>query len=329
MRRRASGNTCRRGGGWQEKEKRNPTMNASRPRVLTQADFDRFAALSRDDNPIHCDPEFAHSTHFGATVAHGMLLYSLLCAQMQRSGSGPVLPIAQTLMFPRPTFVGDGVTAVLVMRNAPGPGRLALDTSIRCVQRGRERISDPELQVSAQGEAMLLSEGSADMLAMMRPSPLDGNGMERVPAGDATLHHLSVGQEATAVRLFGVDDIDEYVSLTDDRNPFYTDPVFASSRGFEGAIVPLPLLAGMFSDLLGTRLPGRGTGWMKQSLRLCSAARLGEPMTASVRVTRLRADKELVNLATVVSGGDGRTVLQGEALVLVRNLQNKAGRGLG
>nr|HMN66206.1 MaoC/PaaZ C-terminal domain-containing protein [Burkholderiaceae bacterium] len=48
-------------------------------RVVTQRDFDRFAALSRDDNPIHCDPGFARGTHFGATVAHGMFLYGLIC----------------------------------------------------------------------------------------------------------------------------------------------------------------------------------------------------------------------------------------------------------
>jgi len=34
-------------------------------------DFDRFARLTGDDNPIHCDPVFAATTHFGATVAHG------------------------------------------------------------------------------------------------------------------------------------------------------------------------------------------------------------------------------------------------------------------
>ena len=62
---------------------------------------------------------------------------------------------------------------------------------------------------------------------------------------------------------------------------------------------------------------------MKQWLRLCSAARLGEPLTASVRIVRLRADKDLVNLASLVTGSDGRVVVQGESLVLVRNLEDK------
>ena len=44
---------------------------ASFQQVLLQGDFDRFATLTRDDNPIHCDPDFAARSHFGGTVAGG------------------------------------------------------------------------------------------------------------------------------------------------------------------------------------------------------------------------------------------------------------------
>ena len=47
-------------------------------RVLTQADFDAFAELSGDDNPIHLDPAFSANTRFGRTVSHGMLLCTVL-----------------------------------------------------------------------------------------------------------------------------------------------------------------------------------------------------------------------------------------------------------
>ncbi|MFP3889225.1 MaoC/PaaZ C-terminal domain-containing protein [uncultured Ralstonia sp.] len=296
-------------------------MQTPTQRVLTQADFNRFAALSRDDNPIHCDAAFAKTTHFGATVAHGMFLFSLLSAQMTRSLPLPALPIAQTLMFPRPTFVADGVAAVLALRTSPGPLQIALETEIRCLQRGGDTLADPEAQVTAHGQAQLLLDADAIALAAQAASAPIGEAAQ--PAGDAALYHLRVGQTAQATRAFTTADIDEYAALAGDRNLFYTDAVFARSRGFDGALVPLPLLAGMFSDLLGTRLPGRGTGWMKQSLRLCSAALVDEPLTALVRIVRLRADKALVNLATEVRGADGRLVLHGEALVLVRNLEDK------
>ncbi|MDE2204650.1 MAG: oxidoreductase [Burkholderiaceae bacterium] len=290
-------------------------------RVLTQADFNRFAALSRDDNPIHCDPAFATTTHFGATVAHGMFLFSLLSAQMTRSFPQPMLPIAQSLMFPRPTFVADGVAAVLALQPSPGPQAIALDTEVRCLQRRGEALDDPAAQVTAHGQAELLLDADAAALAALADAAPAGDSVQ--PAGDATLYHLRVGQSAQAIRAFTDADVSGYAALAGDVNPFYTDAVFARSRGFDGALVPLPLLAGMFSDLLGTRLPGRGTGWMKQVLRLRSAACVGEPLTASVRIVRLRADKALVNLATDVRGADGRIVLHGEALVLVRNLEDK------
>ena len=41
-------------------------------RRFSQADFDRFARLSGDDNPIHVDPRFAARTRFGRTVAHAL-----------------------------------------------------------------------------------------------------------------------------------------------------------------------------------------------------------------------------------------------------------------
>jgi hypothetical protein len=44
-----------------------------------------------------------------------------------------------------------------------------------------------------------------------------------------------------------------------------------------------------------------------------------------VSIVRLRADKELVNLATRIHAADGRLVCDGEALVLVRNLESKSG----
>ena len=59
-------------------------MSGAPPRALTQRDFDRFAALSGDHNPIHTDPAFARGSALGATVAQAMLLYGLLDAALSR-----------------------------------------------------------------------------------------------------------------------------------------------------------------------------------------------------------------------------------------------------
>ncbi|OGO38320.1 MAG: hypothetical protein A2Z03_06595 [Chloroflexi bacterium RBG_16_56_8] len=81
-------------------------------RVLTQDDFNRFAALSGDNNPIHVDPAFSARTAFGKTVAHGMFLYSLVCGLLA-THFGNASQITQDLMFPNPSYVGEEVTVSL------------------------------------------------------------------------------------------------------------------------------------------------------------------------------------------------------------------------
>jgi acyl dehydratase len=79
---------------------------ASIERVLTQHDFDEFAALSGDDNPIHVDPEFSARTRFGRTVSHGMLLATVLRGLVDRILPGAT-QLSQDLQFPAPTYADE------------------------------------------------------------------------------------------------------------------------------------------------------------------------------------------------------------------------------
>jgi acyl dehydratase len=77
--------------------------------TLTQDAFNRFAALSGDDNPIHVDAEFSARTRFGKPVAHGMYLYSLICGVIVGQFPGAT-QVSQELKFPAPSLVGEEVT---------------------------------------------------------------------------------------------------------------------------------------------------------------------------------------------------------------------------
>lgn len=72
----------------------------------SQSDFDAFAELSGDDNPIHVDPAFSARTRFGRTVSHGMLLYSRLWALLRARHPGRRHAM-QSLMFPNPAYAGE------------------------------------------------------------------------------------------------------------------------------------------------------------------------------------------------------------------------------
>ncbi|HMQ30443.1 MAG TPA: MaoC/PaaZ C-terminal domain-containing protein [Chloroflexaceae bacterium] len=94
-------------------------------RTLTQGDFDAFAALSGDDNPIHVNPAFAARTRFGRTVSHGMLLYGLLCAALAEAAPGAA-HLAQELVFPAPTYAGEPLRIALRAAEVDAEARRAL-----------------------------------------------------------------------------------------------------------------------------------------------------------------------------------------------------------
>ena len=76
-------------------------------RVVTQEDFDRFARVSGDDNPIHVDAAFAATTRWGRTLAHGMMLYSIVVHLIRAELLPGSVELEQELVFPGPIFAGD------------------------------------------------------------------------------------------------------------------------------------------------------------------------------------------------------------------------------
>lgn len=117
---------------------------------------------------------------------------------------------------------------------------------------------------------------------------------------------LSLGDSAAVSRSYGGAEIAAWRQL-------------AWSDIDDPSLVPEPLIAGLFSYLLGERLPGHGTNYLKQTLEFAAHPRVDEMLTARVTVTRLRPEKALVNLQTVCSGEGGRPICRGEALVLFRH----------
>ena len=87
-------------------------------RVVTQADFDWFAQLSGDDNPIHVDPEFCRGTRFGRTLAHGMFLFSLLLHTIRAELVPGAVEQEQELVFPGPVYAGDELIIAIEILSA-------------------------------------------------------------------------------------------------------------------------------------------------------------------------------------------------------------------
>jgi 3-hydroxybutyryl-CoA dehydratase len=114
-------------------------------KVFTQADFDEFARLSGDDNPIHVDPVFAARTGFGRTVAHGMLLYGTICGLLSRHFLGAV-QLEQSFMFPAPTYAGEAMTVQVEITAVDSEtGQIRLKTT----------LINPDGRLTCEGETVL------------------------------------------------------------------------------------------------------------------------------------------------------------------------------
>ena len=75
------------------------------------------------------------------------------------------------------------------------------------------------------------------------------------------------------------------------------------------------LLAGFKSAILGNRLPGPGTIYVKQELRFLLPVPIGDTVTARVEVTAVDIEKNRLILKTTCLNQDGMIVVDGEALV--------------
>jgi acyl dehydratase len=107
-----------------------------------------------------------------------------------------------------------------------------------------------------------------------------------------TMDGLELGQKAVIVKTITAADIEQYSTLTGDRNPLHTDHAFAKRTRFGEPIAQGMLAASVISACIGSRLPGPGdTHLSKGCFRLgCGAAvpsRAAHSLTLSPRPTFL------------------------------------------
>ncbi|WP_018699509.1 hypothetical protein [Amorphus coralli] len=118
---------------------------------------------------------------------------------------------------------------------------------------------------------------------------------------------IEIGETAETSRAYGRADAETFARLL-------------GEAGLAIEAVPEPLIGALFSYLLGVKLPGFGTNYLKQEMTFLKPAPFDETLTASVEVTRVRADKHLVDLATVCRTESGEEICRGRALVLVKDV---------
>ena len=139
-----------------------------------------------------------------------------------------------------------------------------------------------------------------------------------------TYGEIKIGDAAALSLVADAETVKTYARLTGDLNPVHLDEDYAARSFFKGRVAHGLLAAGLIGAVMGTRLPGPGSIYLRQELDFKSPVFLGETITARVQVLEKFDRQEKIKLRTWVENQDGRVVLDGSAMVLFR----PAGRGL-
>ena len=121
------------------------------------------------------------------------------------------------------------------------------------------------------------------------------------------------GAEARRSRQTSMRDVEMFTAMTGDRNPVHYDAELATASGFGGLIVQGGVTTGLLNAVVAEDLPGPGTVFLETSWRFLKAVKVGEVITATVKVVHVREDKPICKLETTVRNAAGEPCVTGTA----------------
>jgi acyl dehydratase len=124
----------------------------------------------------------------------------------------------------------------------------------------------------------------------------------------------AVGQTATRTRAITTRDIELFTEMTGDRNPLHYDADLARRTRMGGIVVQGGVTSGILNAVVAEDLPGPGSVFLEVRWSFKAPVRPGDTITGEVRVTRVREDKPITEIATRVLRDDGTVVLDGTAV---------------
>ena len=130
-----------------------------------------------------------------------------------------------------------------------------------------------------------------------------------------TIEELRVGERAEFSKTMTETDVYLYAGVTGDFNPAHINEEYAKRTHFKTRIVHGMLLAGLISGVLGCRLPGPGTVYIRQDMRFLAPVHVGDTITATVEILEVMTETERIKVRTVCANQEGAIVLDGEAIV--------------
>lgn len=126
---------------------------------------------------------------------------------------------------------------------------------------------------------------------------------------------LKVGDKASTSKTITDADVVTFAELTGDTNPVHLDEEFAKESIFGQRVAHGVLGVGLISAVIGTDLPGINSIYLGQDLKFVAPVFIGDTLTAEVEIIKLRDDKKIITLKTIVRNQKGENTIEGEAVI--------------
>src|SRR5262245_23100158 len=130
-------------------------------------------------------------------------------------------------------------------------------------------------------------------------------------ADEWTFGQISIGQSYEIQRTFTARDSDDFARLSGDFSPLHVDAEYARSTEFEDRVVHGILLASLFSQLVGMRLPGKHALYLGHDLSFRRPVRVGEPVKATAKVVSKNAATRTITLQTEIRNAEDKVAVSG------------------
>lgn len=113
---------------------------------VTQEKVNQYAEASGDFNPLHIDTEFAKTTFYGGTIAHGLLSLAYISEMMTKAfAKGWLAGGKMTVSFLAPVRPGDTITARgVVKKKREDEGQRVVVCEVYCENQKGEKVISGE-----------------------------------------------------------------------------------------------------------------------------------------------------------------------------------------
>lgn len=127
---------------------------------------------------------------------------------------------------------------------------------------------------------------------------------------------IEVGMSAEVTKQLTKQEIHLFAAVSGDVNPTHLDKEYAEKTRFNGLVGHSMWSGNLISTVLGTELPGPGTGYVSQDIKFKQPIKVDEHITAKVTVKKKKKKDETIVLDCICTNDKGETLAEGTAVVL-------------